>query len=420
MPSKVVRTCFVIMGFGEKIDPKTRRKLDLDKSYRVLIEPAVRLAGLECIRADKFIHSGTIDKPILEFLYKADLVIADLSTSNPNVLYELGVRHALRPSTTILIAESHFEIPFDLSHVLVRKYEHLGKGIDAEEAHRFCEELRKAIVNLLEQPCVDSPVYATIPDLQPPVLIPPTVESKAKGVTPGEVCDHRIIQLLNLVLDPQNPEGVRQISLGLLSGLSIGPARYHILKNLLAAEEFGEDAVQSLAHKALYKIVPAARALQESEVPISKRPKVLIVDDQIGDLLWLLDLVRNRGYDVVVAANEETAQERLRAVKAGTETYSIAVVDVMVAVKDLTRLAALDDLFFEDSRNTGIRLCRLARCELGISAAELPIVCLTAREDDEVRNAMSELDIPLFHRAEYSSSDSIRGFVEGKLKSVST
>lgn len=150
-----------------------------------------------------------------------------------------------------------------------------------------------------------------------------------------------------------------------------------------------------------------------------ERPRVLIVDDQMGDLLWLLDLIQNRGYDAVIATNEEAAQERFRAIKAGTEDYALAVVDVMVAVKDLTRIAVLDDQFFEDSRNTGIRLCQFARRDLGIPAEQLPIACLTAREDDEVRNAMHELSIPLFHRAEYSSSDSIRGFVEEKLATMS-
>ncbi len=149
-----------------------------------------------------------------------------------------------------------------------------------------------------------------------------------------------------------------------------------------------------------------------------ERPRVLIVDDQMGDLLWLLDLIQNRGYDAVIATNEEAAQERFRAIKAGTETYALAVVDVMVAVKDLTRIVALNDQFFENSRNTGIRLCQLARNGLGITAEQLPIACLTAREDDEVRNVMRELDIPLFHRAEYSSSRSIRGFVEVTLQAV--
>jgi CheY-like chemotaxis protein len=152
---------------------------------------------------------------------------------------------------------------------------------------------------------------------------------------------------------------------------------------------------------------------------MSERPRVLIVDDQMGDLLWLLDLIQNRGYDAVVATNEEAAQERFRAVKAGTEDYALAIVDVMVAIKNLTRIAALDDQFFEDSRNTGIRLCAFARRDLGIPAEKLPIACLTAREDDEVRNAMHELNIPLFHRAEYSSSDSIRGFVEETLAMTS-
>lgn len=151
---------------------------------------------------------------------------------------------------------------------------------------------------------------------------------------------------------------------------------------------------------------------------MNKRPRVLIVDDQVGDLLWLLDLIQNRGYDAVIATNEEAAEERLRAVKASTETYALAIIDVMVAVKDLTRIAALDDEFFEDSRNTGIRLCTLARGKLGITAEQLPIACLTAREDDEVHNAMRELEIPLFHRAEYSAADSIRKFVEKNLPPI--
>jgi CheY-like chemotaxis protein len=151
---------------------------------------------------------------------------------------------------------------------------------------------------------------------------------------------------------------------------------------------------------------------------MSERPRVFIVDDQMGDLLWLLDLIQNRGYDAVIATNEEAAQERFRAIKAGTEAYALAVVDVMVAVKDLARIATLDKEFFEDSRNTGIRLCQLARNGLGITAEQLPIACLTAREDDEVRNVMRELDIPLFHRTDYSSSGSIRGFVEEKLRPV--
>ncbi len=159
------KKCFVVMGFGEKTDYATARTLDLDKTYRIIIKRAVEDAGLECVRADDVIHSGTIDKPMYELLLEADLVIADLSTSNPNAIYELGVRHALRPYTTIVLAEKGFKFPFDLHSLLIRPYEHLGKGIDAEEAERVRNELKTAIETLLATPKTDSPVHTFLPQL---------------------------------------------------------------------------------------------------------------------------------------------------------------------------------------------------------------------------------------------------------------
>lgn len=153
------------MGFGEKTDLATGRTLDLDKTYRIIIRKAVEEAGLECIRADDIIHSGVIDAPMYELLLEADIVIADLSTANPNAIYELGVRHALRPQTTIVIAEKQFKFPFDISHLVIQPYEHLGKGIDAEEAERVRARLIEMINALVDAGKVDSPVYAFLPRL---------------------------------------------------------------------------------------------------------------------------------------------------------------------------------------------------------------------------------------------------------------
>ena len=114
-------TCFVVMGFGKKTDFETGRTLDLDQSYRNMIKPAVEAAGLKCVRADEIVHSGLIDQPMYEQLLNADVVVTDLSTSNKNAFYELGVRHALRPYTTVVIAEDGIKtFPFDVNHVLVR------------------------------------------------------------------------------------------------------------------------------------------------------------------------------------------------------------------------------------------------------------------------------------------------------------
>ena len=70
------------MGFGQKTDLATGRVLDLDKSYRNIIKPAVTAAGYDCVRADEIQHSGVIDVPMYEMLFAADLVVADLSTAN--------------------------------------------------------------------------------------------------------------------------------------------------------------------------------------------------------------------------------------------------------------------------------------------------------------------------------------------------
>jgi len=172
-PENAQGTCFVVMGFGKKTDFETGRVLDLDMSYRNMIKPAVEAAGLRCIRADEIVHSGLIDVPMYEQLLNADVVVADLSTSNKNAFYELGVRHALRPFTTVVIAEDGIKtFPFDVNHVAVRQYHHLGEDIGFGEAMRFRQLLTDAIVEIRKKNPreKDSPVYTFLNGLEPPAL----------------------------------------------------------------------------------------------------------------------------------------------------------------------------------------------------------------------------------------------------------
>jgi tetratricopeptide (TPR) repeat protein len=184
IPTRQSGTCFVVMGFGKKTDFETGRVLDLDKSYINLIKPAVEAAGLMCIRADEIVHSGLIDVPMYEQLLKADVVVADVSTSNRNALYELGVRHALRPFTTIIIAEEEMmkSPTFDLDYLVIRKYRHLGEDISVSEARRFTIELVAAIQQILAtapERRADSPVYKFIARLTPPLI---AADAKARGL----------------------------------------------------------------------------------------------------------------------------------------------------------------------------------------------------------------------------------------------
>ena len=93
------------------------------------------------------------------WLLKADILIADITSLNVNVMYELGVRHSLNPRGTIVIADKSINIPFNINHLNINFYEHLGKDIGYGEVMRFRELLKE----------IDSPIYNSIPSLKPPV-----------------------------------------------------------------------------------------------------------------------------------------------------------------------------------------------------------------------------------------------------------
>ena len=101
-------------------------------------------------------------------LFGAELVVADPSTANLNAIFELGIRHAMKPRTTIIIAESKFKIPFDASHIVVYPYEHLGPDIGYSETIRMRAALTNLANALKNGQAKDSPVYVALSDLQPP------------------------------------------------------------------------------------------------------------------------------------------------------------------------------------------------------------------------------------------------------------
>jgi tetratricopeptide (TPR) repeat protein len=106
--------CFVLMPFGTKIDDSGRR-IDFDCVYRQIIGPACEQAHLDPIRADEESVGGFIHKPMFERLLLCDYAVADLTTANPNVFYELGVRHGIRPYSTVVVFGKGMRLPFDLA-----------------------------------------------------------------------------------------------------------------------------------------------------------------------------------------------------------------------------------------------------------------------------------------------------------------
>ncbi|MBF8456714.1 DUF4071 domain-containing protein [Kaistella sp. G5-32] len=165
-----MKTCFVIMGYGKKTDPTLGKTYDLDKTYHNIIKPAVEKAGFICVRSDEILESGTIDKNMYALLIHADLCIADITTFNPNAIYELGIRHAAKPFSTIVMKEKDGNIPFDLSHNKIFTYSHMGEDIGFTETNRCVDALTKLITEVDRIGEVDSPLFHHIRGMQPYVL----------------------------------------------------------------------------------------------------------------------------------------------------------------------------------------------------------------------------------------------------------
>jgi tetratricopeptide (TPR) repeat protein len=138
--------CFVLMPFGTKPEGGGRT-IDFDAVYGEIIAPAVAEAGMEVIRADQEQIGGTIHKPMFERLMLCDFAVADITGANPNVYYELGIRHALRPRSTVLVFAEGTMLPFDIASQRGTPYRLDGAGRLADAAgdrQRIAGRLRSA------------------------------------------------------------------------------------------------------------------------------------------------------------------------------------------------------------------------------------------------------------------------------------
>ncbi len=166
--------CFVITSFGKKEnlnDLKLKQAagetgpvqtIDFDKIYTELIEPAIIKAGLEPLIEREERSFGLIHKTMYEKIILCEYCIADLTNCNPNAYYELGMRYAVKSSTTIpIIASSHFPLPFDIgpNRILVYQVDKDFNLVDRDnDINKLADSLRHAKKNR----STDSPLYDMI------------------------------------------------------------------------------------------------------------------------------------------------------------------------------------------------------------------------------------------------------------------
>jgi hypothetical protein len=158
---RAVKECFVVMPIGAEAAFEA-----FHDRYERIIKRAVESVEIDgqraftCIRGDEVAQSGSITEDLFLRLHRASTVIVDLTGLNPNVLYELGVRHALR-SGTIVIAEHGTRLPFDIAGLRVITYDD-RVGAESRAIGEIGEALRTLIREGVERN--DSPVFAAVPE----------------------------------------------------------------------------------------------------------------------------------------------------------------------------------------------------------------------------------------------------------------
>lgn len=188
------RACFVVMPFGQKfnldgrvidalkanaergtsIDPAITQPIDFDAVYTEVITPAITNSNhdLVPVRCDQIPGAGSIHEDMFRHIHECDVVVVDISTLNANVFYELGIRHTLTRSVTVLIQRKGTQAPFNISGFRVIDYDETDPADAITTIAAFIDE------GLGNKDRNDSPVHKHLPDLVIRERLRPIIETE--------------------------------------------------------------------------------------------------------------------------------------------------------------------------------------------------------------------------------------------------
>jgi len=164
------RSCFVISMLGG--DGSDNRK-HADKFMRIIVEKAIGEI-YEVERADKIDEQGRITTQIIKKIYNADLIIANLSTYNANVFYELAIADCFEKPVVMFISPKEAHIPFDMTDMRVIKYD---ENFDFEDATNAQESLMK-FVNNIDLSKIENPYTTAMASMKQMKILDKLKESK--------------------------------------------------------------------------------------------------------------------------------------------------------------------------------------------------------------------------------------------------
>ncbi len=275
------RTCFVIMP----VQREGTEDYDHFKAlYENVIKATVAPLGYDVVRADEVQKSGAITRDIVLRLAQAHLVVADLTALNPNVFYELGVRHSLRGQGTVMILDElrTDSIPFDLGAYRVIKFrgEITGLAKIRHELTAFVEGLR-----IGEEDYRDNPVHDWMPAL-------PLNALQASTESTEGALRQQLSQLQKQVQHYESAYGIAKVAVEDASPLSI-------VMNVLAEAKDGNlpsdllqraDAAAGRRDKTEF-LETVARVMESQSAGYAAR-----------DIVALVSHAQNLGLDSIVSA----------------------------------------------------------------------------------------------------------------------
>lgn len=147
------KTCFIITPIGN-VGSTIRRKTD--GIIEEVIEPILNELNYEVVVSHRIDESGSVTNAIIRGVYESDLVIANLTGNNPNVMYEVALRHA-SAKPIIHISEKVSELPFDINDQRTIEYTD-----DMAGACQLKDDLRKKIQSIKYDEMVENPITAAL------------------------------------------------------------------------------------------------------------------------------------------------------------------------------------------------------------------------------------------------------------------
>lgn len=161
---KVIKECFVMMPFS---DPTGYQKDHFKRVFDYLIKPACEKAGFKAKRVDENAKTGIIMLEILDMIVESDIAVCDMSSRNPNVFYELGLRQAF-DKKCVLIKDERTDYPFDVNMLRTVDYD---SSLRIDLIQEKVEDLALAIKETAENTSSDGNSLVQLLSIKKPAKI---------------------------------------------------------------------------------------------------------------------------------------------------------------------------------------------------------------------------------------------------------